>query len=85
MPFVPQAPETFVAIANVPVLNGGTAVVPFVTRMSHVNVPRLPPLDDCNSTDGHNSGILTLPLDGSADPMNSTGPYPCVELRGTTK
>src|SRR5208282_434897 len=33
----------------------------------------------------HVGGILASPFAGSAHPMNSTGPYPSVELRGTTK
>jgi hypothetical protein len=53
--------------------------------MSHVSVPRLDPAAVSGIMLGHTSGTLTLPFAGCAMPMNSTGPYPCVELLGTTK
>ncbi len=68
-----------------PSLYGGSAVTPVVTKMSQVSVPTLWPVPLCRSTEGHTSGMLVLPLVGSADPIYSTGPAPSVELRGTTK
>ena len=85
MPFVLHDPEMFVAIAYVPVPDGVAADEPVVTRTSQVRVPTLCPVLFCRLTDGQTRGTLTLPFAGSADPMNSIGPYPDVELRGTTK